>query len=73
MIDGGYTPYLLATVAFVVLFGLFWLFSSSKKAIERWEGVLLLVVYLLFIYFEFSKVNGHDVVGILKNLISSLP
>lgn len=58
ILDGGFTPYLLATVTFVVLFGLFWIFTSTQKILERWEGVLLLLVYLLFIYFEFSRIRG---------------
>lgn len=69
-LDGGFQPYLLATVAFVVIFGLFWLFVSTKRILERWEGVLLLIVYLLFAIFEFSRINGYDVLEILGRLTS---
>jgi cation:H+ antiporter len=71
-LDGGFTPYLLATVAFVVLFGLFWMFTSTKRTIERWEGVLLLLVYILFAYFEFSRINGYGVLGMLSNLLGGI-
>jgi len=48
-----FDEYLLATMAFVVLFGLFYLFIRTKKKLERWEGAVLLGVYLLFILLEF--------------------
>jgi cation:H+ antiporter len=54
----GLESYLLATVAYVVVFGLFWWLTKTKKKLERWEGVVLLVVYLLFIVLEFAKENG---------------
>ena len=69
-LDGGFQPYLLATAAFVILFGLFWVFVSTKRTLERWEGVLLLLVYLLFAYFEFSRINGHDIFAVLRQLTS---
>lgn len=67
-LDGGFQPYLLATAAFVVIFGLFWLFVSTKHVLERWEGVLLLIVYLLFAFFEFSRIDGYDVLEIVEGL-----
>ena len=33
----------------VLILGLFWLFTKSKRKIERWEGVVLVGVYLMFI------------------------
>jgi cation:H+ antiporter len=67
-LDGGFKPYLLATVAFVVIFGLFWLFVSTKKTLERWEGILLFFVYLLFAFFEFSRINGYDILDVIRGL-----
>ena len=67
-LDGGFQPYLLATVAFVVTFAMFWIFVSTKRTLERWEGVLLLLVYLLFAYFEFSRIDGHDIFAVLRQL-----
>lgn len=37
---------------FVVILGLFWLFTKSKRKLERWEGVVLIGVYLMFIGLE---------------------
>ncbi|MCH7952117.1 sodium:calcium antiporter [Patescibacteria group bacterium] len=71
-LDGGFQPYLLATAAFVVLFGLFWVFVSTKRALERWEGVVLVLVYLLYAFFEFSRVNGYDVLEIFGRLTAPL-
>ena len=50
-----FSEYLLATMAFVVIFGLFYFFIRTKRKLERWEGVVLLGVYLLFILLEFLK------------------
>ena len=41
--------YFISVIAFLVLFTLFWLMSYSKKRLDRWEGVVLLVVYFGFI------------------------
>jgi cation:H+ antiporter len=67
-LDGGFQPYLLATVAFVVIFGLFWFFVSTKRILERWEGVLLLLVYVLFAILEFSRVNGYELLDVIRGL-----
>lgn len=50
--------YLLATVAYIILFWLFWLFTKTKKRLDRWEGALLLAGYLLFLSLELVKENG---------------
>lgn len=50
-----FDEYLLATMAFVLLFGLFYIFIRTKRKLERWEGAILLGVYLLFILLEFLK------------------
>lgn len=71
-LDGGFQPYLLATAAFVVLFGLFWVFVSTKRVLERWEGMVLFLVYLLFAFFEFSQIGGYDVLEIFGRLTAPL-
>jgi cation:H+ antiporter len=48
-----FDEYLLATMAFVVTFGVFYLFIRTKKKLERWEGGVLLAIYFLFIILEF--------------------
>jgi cation:H+ antiporter len=48
-----FNEYLLATAAFVVIFGVFYLFIRTKKKLERWEGAVLLGAYVIFILLEF--------------------
>lgn len=50
---GPLSEYLIATVSFVVIFSLFWLFVKSKMRLERWEAAILLVLYLIFVVVEF--------------------
>lgn len=40
----------------VAILGLFWLFTKSKKKISRWEGVVLIGVYLMFLGLQFLTV-----------------
>lgn len=47
--------YLVATIVFVVIYGLFWFFVKSKRKLERWEGGVLFLIYLLFAAFEFLR------------------
>jgi len=51
----GLSAYLLAAAAFGVTFVLFWQFVKSKRKLERWEGVVLLIAYALFILLEWMK------------------
>lgn len=39
----------LAGIFLVLILGLFWLFTKSKKKLERWEGLVLFGVYLMFL------------------------
>ncbi len=39
----------LSGLFLVIILGLFWLFTKSKRKLERWEGVVLVGVYLMFI------------------------
>ncbi len=48
----GIQAYFLTTVVFVIVFCLFWLMAYSKKKLERWEGLVLLGIYALFIGWE---------------------
>ena len=45
--------YLVATMAFVVIFGVFYFFVRSKHRLERWEGAFLIGFYLAFVLSEF--------------------
>ncbi|MBI2010563.1 MAG: sodium:calcium antiporter [Candidatus Chisholmbacteria bacterium] len=57
----GFSEYLLATMAFVVVFSLFWVLAYSKKKLTRGEGLVLLLVYLGFILLEFWRASGGGV------------
>jgi cation:H+ antiporter len=46
--------YLVATMAYVVVFGLFYFFIRTKKKLERWEGAFLLGFYLALVFFELA-------------------
>jgi cation:H+ antiporter len=39
----------LSGLFLVIILGLFWLFTKTKKKLERWEGVVLVGIYLMFI------------------------
>jgi len=69
VLDGGFHPYLLATVTFVVVFGVFWLFVSTKHQLERWEGALLFLIYIVFVFFEFFRVNGVVVLRVVRQFL----
>ena len=47
----------LSGMFLVVILGLFWLFTKSKKKLERWEGVVLVGVYLMFIGLQMLFAN----------------
>lgn len=50
-----FVQYLLATITFVFIFGLFYLFIRTKRRLERWEGAVLAFGWLLFVLAEFLK------------------
>jgi Ca2+/Na+ antiporter len=54
-LEKGLNAYLLATVFFAIIFCFFWLFVKSKSKLERWEGVVLFLIYLVFILAEFLR------------------
>ncbi|MCJ7804677.1 hypothetical protein MUP35_03030 [Patescibacteria group bacterium] len=45
--------YLLSMMAFLLIFAIFYLFIRTKHRLERWEGGLLLLIYLIFVFIEF--------------------
>lgn len=51
-LKNGLNAYLLAAMAFGVIFLLFWYFVRTKRKLERWEGLLLLLAYGVFILVE---------------------
>lgn len=56
----GVSRYDLASFMFVLLFGFFWMFTNSKKRLDRWEGLVLLGLYFMFVGLEFwlSSLRG---------------
>jgi len=47
--------YLVATVAFVLVFGVFWWLVRTKKRLDRWEGGVLVLIYGLFALWEWLR------------------
>lgn len=43
----------LSGMFLVIILGLFWLFTKSKRKLERWEGLVLIGIYLMFIGLQF--------------------
>jgi len=51
--------YLIATIAYVALFWLFWVLTKTKRRLDRWEGAVMIVAYLAFFAVELAKSNGY--------------
>lgn len=47
-----FSQYLLATMAFVIIFATFYLFIRTKHRLDRWEGAVLIGFYLIFVLSE---------------------
>ncbi len=45
--------YLLSMISFLLIFAIFYLFTRTKHRLDRWEGSLLLLIYLIFVLVEF--------------------
>lgn len=45
--------YLIAAIAFILIFLLFWLFIRSKHRLDRWEAGILLLFYITFVVVAF--------------------
>lgn len=45
--------YLLSTISFLLIFVIFYFFIRTKHRLDRWEGGLLLLIYLIFVFIEF--------------------
>lgn len=54
-VPAGIRAYLIATIAFVVVFGVFWLLVRTKRRLDRWEGAVLILIYLVFAYWELRR------------------
>lgn len=43
----------IAGIFLIIILGFFWLFTKSKKKLERWEGLVLVGMYLMFVGLQF--------------------
>jgi len=50
-----FASYLLATMVFLIIFGLFYFFIRTKHRLDRWEGLTLFLVYLIFVIIQFRS------------------
>jgi cation:H+ antiporter len=48
----GLRSYLTATLAYIVIFTVFYLFIRTKRRLDRWEGAALVGLYILFVVIE---------------------
>lgn len=48
-----FSDYRNAIIAFMVIFVTFWLFIRTKHRLDRFEALILVLMYLIFIVFEF--------------------
>lgn len=51
----GVRPYLLGTAGYIILFTLFWFFSATKKRLSRWEGAVLILIYIAIMLLELGR------------------
>lgn len=51
-----FDEYLLATITFILIYLLFWMFIRSKQRLDRWEAATLFALYLAFVLVEFLQV-----------------
>lgn len=52
----GLFPYSLAIGAFTLMYFIFIAFVKTKKRLDWWEGLILILVYIIFILLEFSRI-----------------
>jgi cation:H+ antiporter len=55
LLSGGLRDYGLGLGAFALIFILFWIFTKTKKKLERWEGAMLVGAYLGFMILEWWR------------------
>lgn len=46
----------ISGIFLIAILGLFWLFTKSKRKLERWEGLTLIGIYLMFVGLQFLVV-----------------
>ena len=53
--NAGLVPYGMAIGAFTIIYSAFIYFVKSKKRLEWWEGLVLILIYAIFIFAELSN------------------
>lgn len=53
--SGGLLPYGLAIGTFTMIYFGFTIFIKSKKKLEWWEGLILILGYVVFVWLEFAR------------------
>lgn len=48
-------PYAMSIISFIIIYLLFTYFIHTKKRLERWEGLTLIVIYFIFALVELYK------------------
>lgn len=54
-VTNGLQQYLTATIAYVVMFAVFYWFVRTKRKLERWEGAVLVGLYGVFLVIEMAS------------------
>lgn len=49
-------PKAVAGILLLITLGLFWVFTKSKHKLERWEGIVLVGIYVMFVGLQFLLV-----------------
>jgi len=49
-----FDEYFLASLFFLIIFTLFWFFIRSKHRLDRWEALMLIATYAIFVVLEFT-------------------
>lgn len=52
----GLIPYSLAIIVFVVMYIAFTIFVKSKRRLDWWEGLILILMFFIFLFFENNNI-----------------
>lgn len=61
-----FAPFLKAGIAYVISFALLWFFVRTKYKLQRWEGLILAIIYILFIVIEVSNPGDYKSLAFFK-------
>lgn len=52
-LDGDSQAYYISVLAFIIISAIFWFMTRSKRRLDRWEGLVLVGVYFVFVVIQF--------------------